>query len=415
MIRISLGPAEPVIEEIRAAAERHRDGTARIMVAWARDEGAGWLVDALQERMAQTHVLVGLNERGTTVEGLLRLLPAVDTLHVFFKHPRQTFHPKVYWFEHGEEWDASTAIVGSANLTRGGLFTNFETSLVAVVDRATATDDELELIAALRTSWDSLLESPYSHPVTTDEDIRSLYLDGYLSSEATQRRERRRRGRTEQPRAGLPTAPPPPIGAVPFGAIEVPFSVAPPEDVREEEPVQPPGEDHDPAGVPPLPDRFYVRTLTENDVRKLVHGATGTFEPDIGETARDRYPAFWGWPEEYVNVTRTLSREEWAARGRLFSSLRPDGVDVEVMLWFRPVRPGHAAEHRLRIGPIGTVRAATPRAFDTDSLLVLERAPATSSYDFTLRLITPSDPGYDDFAAYLTHQNPQHRYGYGPD
>jgi hypothetical protein len=84
------------------------------------------------------------------------------------------------------------------------------------------------------------------------------------------------------------------------------------------------------------------------------------------------------------------------------------------MLWYRPERPGHAAEHRLRLGAIGTVRAATPAYFDTDSLLVLERAPAASTYDFTVRLITQQDPGYDDFARYLTHQNPQHRYGYGP-
>ncbi len=358
--------------------------------------------------------MIGLNERGTSVEGLLRLLATATSLKVFFKHPRQTFHPKLYWFEGGAT-DATTAIIGSPNLTRGGLFTNFETAVIAEINSVAPSADERAFEENLRSIWDALISSPYAYDVEDEDDVRSLLEDGYLSSEARQRRERRRRGRSEEPRAGLPTAPPPPIPAAPFDAIAVPFPVAaPPEEPQEEEVPEPPEDDQDPAGAPPLPDRFYVRTLTENDSSKLVLGAVGTFEPDIGETARDRYPAFWGWPDEYETVTRQLPRDEWPARGRLFSSEAPAGVDVEVMLWFRPERPGHAAEHRLRLGPIGAVRAATPPHFDTDSLLVLERAPDTSAYDFTLRLLTREDPGYDDFARYLTHQNPQHRYGYGP-
>jgi hypothetical protein len=399
-----------VIEEIRGAAARHPGGTGRVAVAWARDEGAGWFLDAVRQ-LGQLHVAVGLNERGTTVEALLRLLPAAETLHAFFKHPRQTFHPKLYWFESdvGGDWTAATVVIGSSNLTRGGLFTNFESSLTAVVDRPDATDEEFALLASVRAEWNSYVHSPYAHRILNEDAIRSLYEDGYLSSEAVARRERRRAGRREVARAGLPTAPPPPIGARPFAPVEVPFPVGPPEPAQE-----PPPDDLDLPGEPPLPDRFYVRTLTENDVRKLVGGGTGTFEPDIGETARDRYPTFWGWPDDYSLITRTLPREEWAARGRLFSAAAPAGVDVEVMLWYRHERPGHAAEHRLRLGPIGVVRAATPAAFDEGSLLVLERAARSSGYDFIVRFLTTGDPGFDDYAAYLTEMRPKHRYGYGP-
>lgn len=410
MIRVSFGPSAPVIDEIRGAAARHQGGIGRVAVAWARDEGTGWFLDAVSQ-LDQLHVAVGLNERGTTVEALLRLLPATETLYAFFKHPRQTFHPKLYWFENADngDWTASTVVVGSSNLTRGGLFTNFESSLTAVVERADATGEELALLASVRTEWDFYVGAPYAHRIADEDSIRSLYEDGYLSSEAVVRRERRRAGRREVARAGLPTAPPPPIGARPFAAIEVPFPVGPAEPAPE-----PPLDDLDLPGEPPLPDRFYVRTLTENDVRKLVGGGTGTFEPDIGETARDRYPTFWGWPDDYSLITRTLPREEWAARGRLFSAGAPAGVDVEVMLWYRHERPGHAAEHRLRLGPIGVVRAATPAAFDEDSLLVLERAANSSGYDFIVRLLTTGDPGFADYAAYLTEVRPRHRYGYGP-
>ena len=163
-----------------------------------------------------------------------------------------------------------------------------------------------------------------------------------------------------------------------------------------------------------LPNQFYVRTLTPNDVEKLLGNMKGTFETDLGETARDSYPSFWGWPDNYKQVVRRKGREEWKANGRLFSAdTPPQGIPVTLTLWYREARPGHAAEHRLGLGPIGEVRAAAPTPFNTDSLMLVEPAPQDRDYDFTVRFITVNDPGYDDFARYLTENRPQHRYGYG--
>ena len=160
-----------------------------------------------------------------------------------------------------------------------------------------------------------------------------------------------------------------------------------------------------------LPDRFFVRTLTPNDVEKLLGNTPGTFETDLGETARDGYPTFWGWPDNYEQVIRRKpgGRLEWKARARLFSSQRPQGVPITAMLWYREEREGHAAEHRLGLQPIGRVRAAVPVGFNTESLMVVERADD----GFVIRFLTAGEPGYDDFAKYLTEDRPQHRYGYG--
>jgi len=407
VIRVVVGPGEPLLGVLETASHRHAGGTLRVAVAWARDEGVARLLAALGDRVESLHVIVGLNERGTTAEALLRLLPVSDSLTVFFKHPRQTFHPKVYWFA-GKD-GATTVLVGSANLTRGGLMTNFEVDLEASIPGT--TPEEEELVAAVSGFWQELLESPYSHNVEDAGAVRGLYEDGYVSLEATLRRERRRAaGRGDgRNRGTLPTAPPPPVAGLQYEAVDIPFPVVP------AEVADAPPEDVDPEGAPALPERFFVRTLTANDVAKAHGQQVGTFEPDLGEMARDRYPAFWGWPDHYETVVRELPRDEWAARGRLISSeTSPEGVDVEVMLWYRELRPEHAAEHRIRLGPIGDVRTAVPATFDTDSLVVVQRGAGREDVDFIIRLITPNDPGYADYSAYATVQRPHHRFGYGP-
>jgi hypothetical protein len=114
-------------------------------------------------------------------------------------------------------------------------------------------------------------------------------------------------------------------------------------------------------------------------------------------------------------VERQLTRQEWKPSSVLYSSeTGPDGIPVLLTLWFREARPGHAAEHRIGIGPIADVRQVVPSAFDTSSLVVVERAPKDSGYTFSIRLLTEHDPEYQDFASYLTEARPQHTYGYGP-
>ena len=121
-MRLLSGPNNSLINELQAAACRHSGGRLRMAVAWAREEGVRWILDALNGRITQVEVVVGINAKGTTVEALLQLLPQVSNLSIFYKHPSQTFHPKVYIFEGGNvNPNLVTVIVGSSNLTHGGL------------------------------------------------------------------------------------------------------------------------------------------------------------------------------------------------------------------------------------------------------------------------------------------------------
>lgn len=410
-MRVLSGPDQPMYAELRRLTETHERGRLRAAVAWLRDEGAFQLLGAVGDRLAGIELIVGLNDAATTVEGLLRALAANASVRVFFKHPRQTFHPKLYMFDGGNAGpNARSAVVGSVNLTPGGLDTNFELSLGLEASTPEDLRRYRSVFDDLDNVWNDYSGSRFCHSVSTAADVQGLYAAGYVTSET----EFAGRARVAPPAArtgGASEARPrllpilPPVRSRPggFARMAVPFPLAERGDAID---------DRDPPRVQPLPGRFFVRTLTANDVSKLM-GAPGTFEPDLGETARDRFPSFWGWRNKYVLVRRTKERLEWEARGRLISRITPaDGVDIDVLLWFREGRPGHAPEHRLRPGPIGIVRAATPPEFDTRSLLVVERARV--GVDFVLRLVTPRESDHGSYASYLTELRPEHRFGYGP-
>lgn len=409
LVHLVVGPDQPLLDELRRASAHHDGGRATIAVAWAREGGVIELLDCLAGKVPELRVIVGVNERGTTVEALLRLLTAASELWVFYKHPTQTFHPKLYAFDGDKSGTKClTVLVGSPNLTVGGLLSNFE---VALRFEGTTADEEAdELHKSIQATWGNLIAQPFAHRIDSAAQIEQLYRAGIIVSERTVRRQRRRTRRTEAAHAAWPTAPPPFAKLPQVPPIAIPFALD-----NEPPAEEAPPESTDPPGATPLPYRFFARTLTANDVAKLHGQQVGTFEPDLGQTARDQYPAFWGWPQRYTRVVRRLPRDEWPAQGRLISrTTDPAGVAIQVMLWYREARPGHPAEHRFRLGPISTVREAVPGDFDETSIVVFERGRDGASDDFTITLLTNLDPGYSDYASYLTEARPEHRFGYGP-
>ena len=203
---------------------------------------------------------------------------------------------------------------------------------------------------------DDLRGSPFCEELVGDERIRQLLADRYISNEAVLRRKRRRDNR-EVGRRGdrrqLPEAPPPPLPAFTLPPLEVIFDEPEFDQLEADVIVADPPIDEGPRPAVHDPEeQFYVRTLTENDVNKLRGNTPGTAEWDIGVTARNVRPGFWGWPDSYGNAVQGLERLEWRAAGSLWSSLTGEaGQGVEIVLWFREARDGHAAEHRLMVRP----------------------------------------------------------------
>ena len=159
-------------------------------IAFVKRTGVRHLQTALNnftQNGGEIRLVIGLDHRGTSYEGLKDLLETVGE-SVWLYHADigagryHTFHPKMYLFE-GD--NSSLLVVGSGNLTEGGLFTNDEAAIVvelleddrvlAVVRQAFDIWCDLNLGAVKKLTavlLDELLETGYVQPerIATSED-----------------------------------------------------------------------------------------------------------------------------------------------------------------------------------------------------------------------------------------------------
>ncbi|MDD5163762.1 MAG: phospholipase D family protein [Candidatus ainarchaeum sp.] len=102
--------------------------TFYFMAAYVKKSGVIRLQPYLQRfRQSGGHIkgIVGIDQKNTSQQGLQMLLPLCDELYVYHSESiTQTFHPKIYFFEKNNL--RAIVIVGSSNLTAGGLYTNYE-------------------------------------------------------------------------------------------------------------------------------------------------------------------------------------------------------------------------------------------------------------------------------------------------
>ena len=100
----------------------------RAAIAFVKRSGTRHIEGSLASfaRNHDVEIIAGIDHCGTSYEGLKSLLHAVSPggrVVVFHNPTFRTFHPKVYLFKSPV---AADMIVGSGNLTGGGLFANYE-------------------------------------------------------------------------------------------------------------------------------------------------------------------------------------------------------------------------------------------------------------------------------------------------
>lgn len=156
-------------------------------VAFAKRSGVQYLAEglgSLTQRGGNINLIVGIDHFGTSYEALEQLLLMIGNhgeLWVYHDERKHvTFHPKIYIFE-GRK--AALLIVGSGNLTQGGLFTNKEASLVYELNLESEEDLE-NLIAAknLLNSWKT--SDPSLAMKINLENLEELKQNGYIKNES---------------------------------------------------------------------------------------------------------------------------------------------------------------------------------------------------------------------------------------
>lgn len=160
--------------------------TLNIVVAFAKNSGVLRIKDSLErfrQRGGVVNAYLGVDLGGTSYEALTALLLHTDSLNVIHAEKAQTFHAKIYQFLGDNN---GLIVVGSHNLTGGGLWTNFESSVHIAIDRV--NENEGEILSGLENYIGELTSLGNSFmPITSQDDIETLLQNGYVFKEVTER------------------------------------------------------------------------------------------------------------------------------------------------------------------------------------------------------------------------------------
>jgi HKD family nuclease len=262
----------------------------RSAVAFVKESGVLFLRPGLGSfsQHGTIKVSVGVNFGGTSLEGIIRLHESVGNggeVWVFKNENGSTFHPKAYVFANDDE---AHVLIGSGNITRGGLYTNYEAATVLELD---LTDDlDRQQFDVITKALDAWTDSSSGLACLLNNDLLDrLATQGYLPPEVYSR---------ESEEAGVAADG---EGHEPlFATVTVPPAPAYPQPTAQ------------PAVAPASggPTTFLM-TLQYVDLSRgqLTPGAhERSPEIYIPLAARNYAPAFWDWPNGFNQDQETPNK-----------------------------------------------------------------------------------------------------------
>ncbi|MCK9219175.1 MAG: phospholipase D family protein [Bacteroidales bacterium] len=116
--------------------------------------GLGNYIIEAKKHLKIITIVTGVDQKGTSKEALEALLDLKIHTYIFFApSPFPIFHPKIYLFEGN---DKSELIIGSSNLTKPGLFSNVETSLLVRIDNS--VEDDKKIVEQLKMYYSGIFD-----------------------------------------------------------------------------------------------------------------------------------------------------------------------------------------------------------------------------------------------------------------
>ena len=394
----------------------------RAAVAFVKRSGTQYIRQPLSEFSARADVRMsaGIDLYGTSKEGLNDLLEATDAgeVLIYRNNGRSTFHPKVYLFKSAYRADV---VVGSGNLTGGGLFTNYEASLVASLDLSVPEDAAfLGIVEATLDGW-SQPEQGLCH-VLTPEFLEQLIASGLVRSEAELAAMQQQQKPKPAPTtgAGEGTAPAPLFITV-AGPGPPTIAKAATEQVEPEAAAEIAAEAAEPTsavtlpppGIVPAKDGVscFVMTLQNTDVGVgQVTKGTSKRSPEvfIPLAALDQQPAFWTFPDQFTpdvgwnNTHPDIRRHGLGKMDRMEVPMRIGGVQ-SVRMFFNP-----------RKGDFRLGNEALRSKGSVGDLLFVRRVDAVNGFEYDIQVAPQGSPLFEQLAPFCNTSVPHSakRFGY---
>lgn len=152
-----------------------------VSVGFASSQGALAIKSALENNKKTSVVFVGIRNDITSYQALDILLDTGATLYAVDTGSRTTiFHPKLYL---ARKKQRATAVIGSANLTFGGLHNNIEASSVIELDLA--TEDDKDFVDEVESVFAKLIADHPEHVtrIRSTKDIKAMFGGGRVVDE----------------------------------------------------------------------------------------------------------------------------------------------------------------------------------------------------------------------------------------
>ncbi len=121
-----------------------------ICVAFLKNSGLDFIINRLPDNCT---FYIGTDYYLTEPSAIKKLIKDRHTVYLT-KKVQSTFHPKIYYFRQGSD---ISILTGSANLTGGGLDTNFEVSVLIQTKKGSSIDKEFNSMIEIYSSNSTLI------------------------------------------------------------------------------------------------------------------------------------------------------------------------------------------------------------------------------------------------------------------
>lgn len=384
----------------------------RASIAFVKKSGTQFIHSDLNSFASKKKVSisVGIDHGGSSYEGLEHLIEAVGPKGGIwvYKNSANTFHPKVYLFKNKLEADA---IIGSGNLTKGGLFENAELGVRLKLNLTVMADKLfLEQLESILDFWSTTC--PKICLPLDSELLSSLVASGEVPTEQQAVTAMKAAMATWQSNGAKAPSP--------FGSTKLQRAPA----ISTLASVQP-------SFIPIAPDavtnldtiiiksrQTFGITLQNTDVgRGQVNPNKAARSPElfIPMAAIDLNPTFWGWTSQSkadsskykADSAWSLKNQDWIKEKNTDARMRPlDKLDWPVLIKLK----GHSnfVEANFGFNPkkidIRMRADALREAGNVGDILLIRKAPDGSAYQYDMEVISQSKTTFESYLAKLTNK-----------